>query len=644
MRLFIAEKPSLARAIASAFPSPQKKGDGFIQLPGGDCITWCIGHLLEQAEPEDYSPSYKRWSFDTLPIVPETWQLKPKANTKKQLAVVKKLIKQADQIIHAGDPDREGQLLVDEVLHYCQTAKTKLSQCQRLLVSDLNTNAIKKALGKLQSNGNFAPLSRSALARSRADWLFGMNLTRAYTLKGKQVGYQGVLSIGRVQTPILGMVVKREQEINAFVPHDFYQVEALIRTHDAQTFTAKWVPSEACQGHMDEEGRIINPKLAEHVANRITDKPAAVSKAERQQKKQPPPLPYSLSSLQIDAAKAFGLSAQQVLDICQSLYETHKMISYPRSDCRYLPTEQHQEAGAILSAINRTRSVYQPHVTACDPKRKSRAWNDKQVGAHHGIIPTQSLTAYNKLNANEQRVFDLICRQYLMQFLEDYEYRASRIELIIEGGVFVAQGNVPTKLGWKALFKQDNKTSDELPNVTEQDQLWCEQGVLLTKQTTPPEYFTDASLLAAMTGIAKFVVDKELKKILRDTDGLGTEATRAGIIELLFKRQFLYRQGKQIRPTSAGMRFIESLPASLATPDMTARWEMILNRISHNEADYQSFLNELVANLRQQIDSCQQQRLTALADLPASPKTSPKRRYRKANTASSSKGRRSTKR
>lgn len=316
MILYIAEKPSLGRAIADVLPKPHKKGDGFIEAANGDCVSWCVGHLLEQAEPDAYNPEFKAWKFEHLPIVPDKWQLTPKAATRSQLTVLKRLVKQASMLVNAGDPDREGQLLVDEVIAYLGVTGDKLHQTQRLLISDLNPQAVKRALTQLRSNREFIPLSTSALARSRADWLYGMNMTRAYTIQGKKVGYQGVLSVGRVQTPLLGLVVRRDKEIANFQSKPFYEVLAHLATDKQETFSAKWQPSEACQPYMDEEGRVLARGLAQNVVSRISDKPALVTQLVAKDKKQHPPLPYSLSALQIDAAKRFGMSAKDVLDTC----------------------------------------------------------------------------------------------------------------------------------------------------------------------------------------------------------------------------------------------------------------------------------------------------------------------------------------
>jgi len=632
MRLFIAEKPSLGRAIADVLPKPHRRGEGFIACGNDQVVTWCVGHLLEQAQPDAYDGRYARWSLADLPIIPEKWHLQPRPSVAKQLKVVEGLLAQADEVVHAGDPDREGQLLVDEVLDYLQLPAEKRSKVQRCLINDLNPQAVERAVSRLRENREFIPLCVSALARARADWLYGINMTRAWTLMGRNAGYDGVLSVGRVQTPVLGLVVRRDEEIENFVPKDYFEVKAHIVTPDDIRFVANWVPSEACEPWQDEEGRLLKRSLAEHVVARITGQPARVTAYSDKRESDTAPLPFSLSALQIEAAKRFGLSAQAVLDICQRLYETHKLITYPRSDSRYLPDEHFAGRHAVLNAIQ----VHQPDLTPpaeFDADRKNRCWDDKKVDAHHAIIPTARASAV-RLNDNEQQVYGLIARQYLMQFCPDAMFRKCTIELDIAGGKFVAKARFLAEAAWRALLgsKERDEENDgmPLPVVAEGDVLLCEHGEVLAKQTQPPRHFTDATLLSAMTGIARFVQDKELKKVLRATDGLGTEATRAGIIELLFRRSFLQKKGRYIHSTDTGKALIHSLPDLAARPDMTAQWESTLTRISEKACRYDEFMQPLVHTLSGLIHQARQQPLgQAFRGLPSTGQKRPQRKARR---------------
>ncbi|WP_333912974.1 DNA topoisomerase III [Vibrio coralliirubri] len=604
-RLIIAEKPSLGRAIAAALPNPQKKDQGFIKCGNGDVVTWCIGHLLEQVEPDAYDDRYKKWNLADLPIVPEQWQLRPRKTSSKQLTVIRKLLKDATQIVHAGDPDREGQLLVDEVIDYCKVSKAKKESMDRLLISDLNLPAVKRALSQMRSNRDFIPLSISALARSRADWLYGMNMTRAYTLLGQKAGYQGVLSVGRVQTPVLGLVVRRDEEIENFIPKDYFTLHALIPyQNNGQSFDirARWKPSEACKPWQDEEGRVLNRKLVENVANRIANQPATVTESEQKQSKQAAPLPYSLSALQIDASKRFGMSAQQVLDTCQSLYEKHKLITYPRSDSRYLPKEHYSQRESIVDAIANNAKELQSGAQGADLSLKSKAWNDSKVDAHHAIIPTPKKSSVNGLSANEMKIYQQIARQYLMQFYPPAVFADAKLVFDIAGGVFIAKGRQLIYPGWKVLMgKTDTEEkgdgTDTVPPLDKGTVLTCREGVIGDKKTEPPKHFTEATLLQAMTGIARFVANKDLKAILKETDGLGTEATRAGILDTLFKRQLLTRQGKSIHSSPAGRGLIHALPEDSTFPDMTAHWEHQLQGMAERNQAYQPFMQALESKI-----------------------------------------------
>lgn len=601
MRLFIAEKPSLARAIAEALPEPRQKKDGYIVCGKDQVVTWCIGHLLEQVEPDKYDSRFARWQLADLPIIPQTWLLKPRDSVSKQLNIIKTLLSEADEIVHAGDPDREGQLLVDEVLDFLALPAEKKYNVQRCLINDLNKQAVIKSISTLRSNRDFIPLCISALARARADWLYGINMTRAYTLIGRNAGYNGVLSVGRVQTPILGLVARRDDEITNFVAKTFYEVKANIVTEKNEKFTAVWQPSPSCEPYLDEEDRLIHRALAEHVLKKIAGQPAIVINYTDKNESETAPLPFSLSALQIEAAKRYNMNAQHVLDICQRLYETHKLITYPRSDCRFLPKEHYADRHSVFNAI----AIHQPElenlaVNVINKDQLNRCWDDKKVEAHHAIIPT-ARTSRSVLNKPEQQIYYLIARQYIMQFCPDAIYRRCIINLEIAGGKFISKARFMITKGWRILLagKEQNIESDDphLPVVKKGEKLLCERGEVIEKKTQPPKSFTDATLLSAMTGIARFVHDKELKTILRSTDGLGTEATRAGIIELLFKRGFLQKKGRSIITTEAGKALIKILPEAATRPDMTAYWEMSLAQISEKQCRYQDFMQPLEKQL-----------------------------------------------
>ncbi len=608
MRLYIAEKPSLARAIATAMSNSPQRRKGYLDCGGGVCVSWCVGHLLEPIEPGDYRPEWRRWRMDLLPMIPEDWQRRPKADVRDQLGILERLTAEAAEVIHAGDPDREGQLLVDEVLEWCGVT----SPVRRVLINDLNPPAVRRALEEETSNRRYAPLKASAEARQRADWLYGINLSRAYTLHHQQQGKEGVFSVGRVQTPVLGLVVARDRAIEQFEAVPFFQLDAALAPPDTPDalFRARWQPGDAHSAHMDEEGRLLRRQPAEAVRAKVTGQEGEITDARFQERNEAPPLPLSLSVLQITAAKRYGLGAEQVLAAAQSLYETHRLITYPRSDCRYLPEAHWEDRHELLSAIRGNLPELAPDEIPENIDRHSRAWDDGKVGAHHAIIPTRRKTDLRKLGANERAVYDLVARFYLMQFENDAIHREGHLSATIAGEHFRARETGLLHAGWKRLEPARRQRDDEpprapLPRLDPGTRVHCHEARCLEKTTRAPLPFTDASLLSAMTGIARFVQDETLRRTLRETDGLGTEATRAAIIQTLFSRDFLYREGRSIHATGKGRALIDGLPEDATTPDRTAIWEARLEAIRQGEEGAEAFLEQLAEDIRSLLEPAQ---------------------------------------
>lgn len=596
MRLYIAEKPSVGRAIASVLPGGGQRMQGYIQCGPDIQVSWCVGHLLEPSEPAIYNPQWKSWRLQDLPIIPVQWKLTPRPGTHDQLRVLQTLLQRATEVIHAGDPDREGQLLVDELLHYCKVT----CPVQRVLINDMNPDAIKLALIRQKDNRHFSRLCRSALARQRADWLFGLNLTRAFTLQQQQKGGEGVYSVGRVQTPVLGLVVERDTAIAHFTPRPFFLLDIDLQGEaSSEAFRARWQPGQAWQHVLDEEDRLLDRPTAEQILQRVLNQTGQIIEARFREKEEPAPLPWSLSTLQIEAARLFRISAQQVLDTAQSLYEKHRLITYPRSDCRHLPEGHFAQRAQVMAAIAHNLPALHSAIANAEPDRRSKAWDDGKVDAHHAIIPTLRQCQSASLSAREKQVYDLICRQYLMQFYPPARLREGLLVADILGERFRASETGLLSPGWKTLLlrlKENDSDNDQrppLPRLTKGASVTCLNGNIGDKLTQPPKPFTDATLLAAMTHIARYVDDPDLRKTLRDTDGLGTEATRASIIEILFKREYLHKEGRWIHATDKGKTLIAALPRPATKPDMTAVWEATLETIRHGQGDMQAFLSGL---------------------------------------------------
>ena len=603
MRLFIAEKPSLGRAIAVGLGSGKEK-DGAIYL-GSDIVTWCFGHILEQCSPEDYDEKYKRWCIEDLPILPVVWKTKVKSGAKKQYQLIKKLVHEADEIVNAGDPDREGQLLVDEVLADLGVLKGN-KPIRRILLNALDEKSVREALRQLRSNQEFVGLRSSALARSRADWLIGMNLSRIYTIRAREAGYQNIVSVGRVQTPTMGLVVRREIEIKRFRPTTFF-IPRILWQHAAGSFLAKWKPREM-EG-VDEEGRIVNRETAEQILAAVSNSSAQIRSMEQKKGTSQQRLPYSLSALQIDAGKIYGYAPQEVLDTQQSLYEK-KLTSYPRSDCDYLPENQLADKDTILDHLAALGADFSPFAANADRSIKSRAWNDAKISAHHAIIPTTLRPDYAALTDKEKNLYALIAKSYIAQFYPAQEFLTTKIEVAAGAEIFTASGKVILQDGWRAIYQKEKSSSEDdadeaqnLPSVHEGDPVTYQDGQVQEGMTKPPARFTPATLLKAMKEIHKYVKDQSLKEQLKECAGIGTEATRASIIEMLQKREYIRLEKKQLVPTELGISLCKILPDKILFPDITARWEYDLDRISNGSISIKDFFAQQEIYLRELLES-----------------------------------------
>ena len=606
-RLFIAEKPSLGRAIADVLGVGERTNTHIV-CQNGDIVTWCFGHLLELAKPEAYG--FAGWTRESLPMIPDFWKLEPRDRVKQQLSAIEKLMKKHSTVVHAGDPDREGQLLVDEVLDRANYA----GRVQRLLLSALDEKSVRKALDSMKPNSEFKSLMESARARGRADWLVGMNGTRAMTLLGRKSGhidFQEVLSVGRVQTPTLALVVERDRQIEEFQAKPYLVLRADF-VHPSGSFKAAFVPEKDCDG-LDEEGRLIDSKLAAAIVKKVSGKSARVMSVSKERKAKSVPLPHCLSSLQKAMSAKLGMTAQMTLNIAQTLYEK-KLTTYPRSDCRYLPEEQFSQAASILTVLGQVSELSQAAINA-DSSLVGQVWDTSKVTAHHAIIPTGEPLP-DDLTTVEKAVFNVIALAYCLQFHPACEYETQKIKAEVENSIWEAKGRVILKAGWTAYASEsdeDKKEADDsqaLPNVTEGEDLLCQQAELLEKKTSPPKRFTEGTLIEAMANIHRFLSPEEAdaKAILKDAEGLGTEATRAGIIETLKQRGYIEAAKKTLISTSLGRMVISLAPQLLKDPLTTARWESRLTGIAEGKDSEREFLREqveLLPALMEAFDSAQ---------------------------------------
>ncbi|OZA30910.1 MAG: hypothetical protein B7X93_01380 [Hydrogenophilales bacterium 17-61-9] len=568
MRLFIAEKPSLAKAIASGFGGGAQRS-GYIELSSGDVVSWCYGHLLENLKPEEYDRKWSSWDLSTLPITVSEWRLKPRKDAEKQLKVLGELIKRAKVVVNAGDPDREGQLLVDEVLeYYGWSGKT-----QRLLLNATDSASVAKAMSSMRENSEFKNLSAAALCRSQADWLVGMNLSRAAT---KTFGRDKVVSVGRVQTPTLALVVRRDLEIENFKAQTFYTLVANVKTAGG---TVK-------MEHAPKEDRILDAKVAESVAASLKGKNVALA-VECKKSREMAPSPYMLATFQKDAEKFLSLGAQESLNTLQQLYEA-QLTSYPRTDHDRLPPEQAGAAVKIANAVIAAGYVKEAKGLIPLMQPNKRIYSLPKDAEHHGLIPTGKVPG-SDISAKLLKAYELVCKRFVLGLLPDYEYEETTASFVHEKRKFGCSGEVPLNAAksWRALEPKKTKALALSGSPKEGKVLGVE---VKAGETTPPKPYTEASLIADMRSVAKFVTDPKLKAILKDTSGIGTAATQAGTIEALKKREMIMVDKKTLTSTKFGRHVIAKMPKAMTDPGVTAAWEDALGMIAAGKYQPQDFM------------------------------------------------------
>lgn len=610
MKLYIAEKPDVAKAICTALGGGFVSKDGYFLHPvKQDKVTWCFGHMLALKEPDELDEKYKYWEMETLPIEPVLpAPRKIPADKKKQVGIIRDLVKEAETIVHAGDPDDEGQLLIDELLRYFGNKKPVM----RVLINDNTPAVVQKAIANMKPNTGFEHLGWKAESRTIADLLFGCSLTRAYSLSEQaKSGEKQTFHIGRVQTPILGLVVRRDRE-NASHKKSYYYTITGDFVFGGVAFTAKYQPKDG--DPTDEKGRLSDKIFTQNLANLLTDKIAKILIATTEHKKEPAPLPYNLLKLQQEASRKFGYKPDDVMAITQSLREKHHLITYNRSDCQYLSDEQFDDVAGVLSAIAGTFHQMSGACSNANPSQKGRVFNSAKVTAHHAIIPTQTVVNWFDLSDKEQNLYKIIARNYIAQFYPLYEYDETKImlDVIVDGTPyqFSATARVDTALGWKKLYTNDvgneetalpdDITQADLRSLKSSDMGKCAAATANEHETKPPALYTMTSLLGDLTKVAKYVKDPHLAKILKDKDkekqgehgGIGTPATRSAIINNLFERGYLIEKGKSIISTDKGKALYDLLDDKIRYPDMTAIWEEQQREIK-GEQDVYAFIQQM---------------------------------------------------
>lgn len=593
--LVLAEKPSVGKELARVLGC-NIRHEGYIE-GSRYLVTWSLGHLVTLADPEHYGEQYKKWDLETLPMIPPKMELVVIKETGKQYKVVQTLLHNpiVDELVIATDAGREGELVARWIIQKAGFRK-KIS---RLWISSQTDKAIKEGFAKLRPSSEYDNLFQSAYCRAEADWLVGLNVSRALTCK-----YNAQLSAGRVQTPTLAIIVQRENEITKFISKPYYFITANLKD-----FNVVW------KDQTSNQSRIFEKEKADEIVKKITGGIAKITEVKKEQKKESAPLLYDLTELQRDANKRFSLTAKQTLNIMQSLYETHKLLTYPRTDSRYLTSD------IVPTLTERLKSIsfgnYASHATAIIRNRittSKRFVDDSKVTDHHAIIPTEQTVNLGNLSTDEKRIYDLVVKRFLAVLSPDFEYEQTSVKAQIAGELFTAKGKIVKSMGWKNIYAgididesitEIEEREQSLPNLKYSDTFPVVKANLGIDRTKPPARYTEATLLSAMEHPGKFIENDAMRIVMDGTKGIGTPATRADIIEKLFNSNCLERRGKDIFPLSKGIQLLELVPVELKSPELTAVWEQKLSSISKGtsksqlfSADIKNYVVKLINNIK----------------------------------------------
>ncbi len=582
MKLVIAEKPSVARDIARVLKCGERK-DGYLQ--GQDyLVSWALGHLVSLVEPDELDERYKKWRMEDLPIEPETIPTKVLPKTKSQFNVLKKLMKlpEVDSLICATDAGREGELIFR--LIYEQAGCNK--PVERLWISSMTDEAIREGFAELKPADAYDGLYRSARSRAIADWLVGMNASRAFTLR-----YNVLLSMGRVQTPTLAILVRRYHEIADFVPVEYHTLTADFGDYQGQWFNPAVTDEKTAN-------RIPDKETAAALAKKVRGKPATVKSVTCEQKRDLAPQLFDLTSLQREANRQLGFTADKTLKLAQSLYERWKALTYPRTDSRYLPMDMLKRLPQTFRSLP---DSYQPLVQGIPKNEKGglpvskRVFDNAKVSDHHAILPTLNRAPVDKMSPDERALFDMVARRSIAAFYPPYEYDQVRVVTEAEGESFRSTGRTERAAGWKAVYRDGQAAADKkdaeaaLPALAEGDRRTVEKATVKKESTKPPAPHTDASLLSAMENAGRELDDEALREQMKGS-GLGTPATRAAIIERLLQVGYAARKGKTLQATPKGVELIAICPPELSSPETTGKWELALNEIAAGKRDTERFM------------------------------------------------------